>query len=286
MDSTVGTIPSSVDATSILDEYSTSDNLTNSMSSKLFPNFINTKNNINFLHLNIHYLHPKFDEVKHLLHQNKNLDILGLCETFLNDHFSSSEFMLPNYQLYRKDRKSNGGGVILYIKSSIPGVQRTDLDKDNIEAIWVEIKCEKQKPFIIGYVYRPPASKSNWTNDMEEILETIYREDKEIIIFGDFNYNFINNELANHQWNSVVNSFMLKQIIYVPTRVTSSSSTIIDHVYTNNPGNITNISVPSLSISDHYPVCFSKTNNVHSNKNHLHTLINYRCMNYFCVASF
>jgi hypothetical protein len=44
------------------------------------------------------------------------------------------------------------------------------------------------------------------------------------------------------------------QLIDTPTRVTDKSATIIDHVYTNKPENISEINVPVYTLSDHYPV--------------------------------
>lgn len=40
---------------------------------------------LNIMHLNIHYLHSKLDELKILLTQQNNIDILCVCETFLHD---------------------------------------------------------------------------------------------------------------------------------------------------------------------------------------------------------
>jgi hypothetical protein len=59
------------------------------------------------------------------------------------------------------------------------------------------MKLDKQKPFIVGYIYRPPSSLNSWTEEIEKILETLYVENKEIILFGDFNYNFINSISVN-----------------------------------------------------------------------------------------
>ena len=53
----------------------------------------------------------------------------------------------------------------------------------------------------------------------------------------------------------VLNSVHLVQVITKPTRVTSKSKTLIDHIYTSNPDYIVNHSVPCYAISDHYPVC-------------------------------
>lgn len=129
-------------------------------------------------HLNIHYLYPKLFEIKHLLSKYKEIDILGLCETFLNDYFFDNELQLTNYQLFRTDRNSHGGGIVLYVRSVYSCNRRLDLEQENIESIWVEVKCPKQKPFILGYIYRPPSSLSSWNDEIEKCLEIIYTEPK------------------------------------------------------------------------------------------------------------
>ena len=123
-------------------------NKTKQATEKLF-----TKCGLKVMHINIHYLFPKFDEIKILLGQNPDIDILCLCETFLNDSFSDSEFQLQGYQLFRKDRKTNGGGIAMYIKDSLTCLQRHELESDNVESVWLEIQQSKQKSFILGYVY-------------------------------------------------------------------------------------------------------------------------------------
>jgi hypothetical protein len=47
---------------------------------------------------------------------------------------------------------------VLYVKSTIPCELRSDLEWEDIESIWLEIKLDKQKPFLVGYIYRPPSS--------------------------------------------------------------------------------------------------------------------------------
>lgn len=219
-------------------------------------NYFATKG-LKCFHLNIHYLYPKLFEIKHLLSKYKEIDILGLCETFLNEYFFDNELELTNYQLFRKDRNSHGGGIVLYVKSEHFCNRRHDLEQETIESIWVEVKCPKQKPFILGYIYRPPSSLSSWNDEIENCLEKFYTENKEVILFGDFNYNFTNNSSSNSAWNDIITTHNLQQLVETHTRVTPHSATIIDHIYTNKPSNIIQVTVPELSISDHYPVCFT-----------------------------
>ena len=79
--------------------------------------------------------------------------------------------------------------------------------------------------------------------------------------------------------------FDLSQLIKDPTRVTESSSTITDHVYTSKPENIVENFVSNNSLSDHFPVCFSrKINNKISKCDHITT--SYRCFKNFHEDTF
>ena len=60
---------------------------------------------------------------------------------------------------------------------------------------------------------------------------------------------------TNSKWMNLSQLFDLSQLISTPTRITQSSSTIIDHIYISNPENITETFVPHYAISDHFPVC-------------------------------
>ena len=64
------------------------------------------------LHLNIHFLYPKLDEIK-LLNFDKQLDVLCFCEAFLNDSFSDHELSINNYNMFSRDRGAIGGGLVL-----------------------------------------------------------------------------------------------------------------------------------------------------------------------------
>ena len=90
---------------------------------------------LNIVHLNIHYLYPKIDEIRLLASQHQNIDIFCFCETFLNDTFSDNEIILEGFNIFRKDRNSLGGGLVLYVKETVSCIQRPDLESDNVESI-------------------------------------------------------------------------------------------------------------------------------------------------------
>ena len=155
----------------------------------------------------------------------------------------------------RKDRPSNGGGLIIYLKSHFTYIRRDDLETNNLETIWLEVKINKQKSFLICYCYRPPSSTVDWISTMENSIEKAFLDNKEVIVLGDFNFNLLQENTNSKPWIRTFNSLHLNQIIDQSTRVTDTSETLIDHVYANVPCNITEHTVPHYSISDHFPIC-------------------------------
>ena len=100
---------------------------------------------------------------------------------------------------------------------------------------------------------------------------------------GDFNIDFIS--CTNRKWLHLIELFDLSQIVSYPTRITDTTSSIIDHVYTSDPENVTECFVPYFSISDHFPVCFTRKINCKISKPE-HITTSYRCFKNFDEALF
>ena len=132
------------------------------------------KKGMHVANLNIQHLLPKLDEIKLILSQNHSSDILGLCETFLTPMISDNDLSIPNYSFERKDRLANkGGGILVYISNKLPYVRRSDLESNDLETLWIQINFKNSKPFLIGFIYRPPSSKQSWIDDFEKQLKAI-----------------------------------------------------------------------------------------------------------------
>ena len=137
-------------------------------------------------------------------------------------------------------------------------------------------KKNKQKPFLLCYVYRPPSATSDWTDQVEQSLEKANSENKEILFLGDLNFNMLNKTGPVKAWLQKTENLHMSQLVCSPTRVTETSETIIDHVYSNVPDNIVSVSVPHYSISDHYPVCVTRKISNTFEKGPVHKFITYR----------
>ena len=105
-------------------------------------------------------------------------------------------------------------------------------------------------------MYRPPNALSEWIDLFEQEVSIAQTTGLEIILMGDFNIDY--KSYINRKWFNMVQLFDRSQLVSQPTRITEISATIIDHVYTNRPENVTEFFISHFSISDHFPVCFTR----------------------------
>lgn len=217
---------------------------------------------INIASLNINHIIPKLDEIKFHLSQTIKPHIFGLCETFLHSDIENKRLQLENYSIERKDRMNkHGGGIIVYISEKLSYTRRFDLEVNDIESICLQVNHSKKDRFLICFVYRPPSSNQTWIDMYESQMKLIDKTNLHFYMLGDYNFQYIpgnsNRSFTNTKWNNLVSTFGLHQLIQEPTRVSKTSSTIIDHIYTNCIDFVNESFVSCLSLSDHFPVCFT-----------------------------
>ena len=71
--------------------------------------------------LNIVSLPAKIDEIRCSM-SNKLIDLTAFNETHLDPNITDSIIHLNDYDLIRKDRSRNGGGICIYLHSSVMNV--------------------------------------------------------------------------------------------------------------------------------------------------------------------
>ena len=207
-------------------------------------------------HLNIQGLSNKIEQVRlSLQSENNQIHVFGLSESKLSSFHPDSGFLINGFQIpFRRDRQENaGGGVLVYVKDGVSCKRRDDLEQANLECIWLEIRPSKSKPFLIGNMYRPPNSTIQWNEIFEENIENVLREEKEIYLMGDINRDLLNKQIKQ-AWSDYMEPFGLVQMVSEATRVTPSSRTLIDHIYTNCTENVNSVNVPKIGLSDHFPI--------------------------------
>ena len=62
----------------------------------------------------------------------------------------------------------------------------------------------------------------------------------DILVQGDFNIDLLK---PHSSWDSTITLLGLTQLVKSPARITQTSATLIDHIYTNNPDIITEVRV-------------------------------------------
>ena len=241
--------------------------LSESVTSNLAPIDINFKcRGIHFCNLNIRHLKPKIDDLRIILSPEKTIDVFGICETFLTPAIDDISINIQGYKIERKDRYESSneisgkcGGVLIYVADHIEYERRIDLESSEVESIWIEIIIKNSKLFLVCAVYRPPSSNAEWCEIFAEQIEKSFSITDKIYIMGDINYDRKNGGPPSSRWKHIVEINDLQQIIDQPTRVTAHSSTTIDHLYAPNTYRLSEVIVPCMAISDHYPICFTRS---------------------------
>ena len=103
--------------------------------------------------------------------------------------------------------------MMVYTKSNLACIRRDDLETEDTEILWLEVKNSRQKPFLLGYCYRPPSAKSAWIESFEKLMEHANLEAKEIIVIGDFNINLINDTNSTRNWLLTTDSLNMTQLV-------------------------------------------------------------------------
>jgi hypothetical protein len=185
---------------------------------------------------------------------DKEIDVLAINETRMDDSVPIESIAIQGYNWISKNRNRSGGGIGLFIRDSINFRPRTDLNNLDIEILTIQICKHNVKRFLITTWYRPPNDPVDTLYRFENCLQLIDNDNKESIILGDVNYDFLSASLSPHasELKFITGLYQYEQLISEPTRVTKDTRTLIDHFYTINPDNIIPKGVSTVSISDLY----------------------------------
>ena len=153
------------------------------------------------------------------------------------------------------------GGTLIYASDNLTSKPRNDLDSllfksKELESTFIEIVCPNKKNILCGCIYKHPymdTAEFN-INFLQPLLEKISAENKKAYLLGDFNIDLkIDKEPDVTSFFDIIASNLFIPLIINPTRVTPSTKTIIDNIFSNSLNYIESISGNlRTSISDHY----------------------------------
>ncbi|KAK2564042.1 hypothetical protein P5673_012260 [Acropora cervicornis] len=161
---------------------------------------------------------------------NREVDVLAINESKLDDSIKNCELYIPGYEIIRIDRNRNGGGVCFYINNSINFVIRHDLNLNDLENLCLEIQKPSSKPFLVVTWYRPPCSSAELFSHYETLVGKLDSLDLEYYLIGHLNCNMASAhfDINTRLLCEISDTNGLQQLIREPTRITESSSSLID----------------------------------------------------------
>ena len=251
---------------------------------------------LHFLHLNINSILQKLDEWKTIA-GNTKATIIGITQSKVYNFISDKEVEIPYYCILWCGTNRNGGGVAYYVRNDFCFNLRSTTMGD-IEGIFLDILLPKTKPFFVGIIYRP-LNSINFLVCFNKQLDDINIHN-EIFLLGDFIINLLHggkyilkeNQARKNwipstsllsQYKLFCQKYSLEQIIKHATRITCSSSTLIDHILTNSREKIWQSGVIDIGISNHQLIYL--TWKLHRIKSNTHKEMKIRSLKNYTIES-
>ena len=189
---------------------------------------------------------------------SSDFQIIAITETWLKDYILNNEILPTGYVIYRNDRQSRGGGVMLAIDNNI--TSRLIECHNILEAITVLVSLYS-KEIVICLLYIPPDADQVYHSILLTYLFTLSSYDH-LMILGDFNLHDI--DWDNYQGQSdfschfcdMMFDMNLEQSVNKPTHIKGN---ILDVILTNfdiDQPTVLDSCPPGLS-SDHFMVTFN-----------------------------
>ena len=207
------------------------------------------KKGLHFIHANTRSIFRKLPELK-IISKETNAAVIAITETWLDDSYTDACVSIDGYNIIRRDRVGHAGGVCAYIREDLAYNKRTDLNSTDLEDLWFEILLPKSKPLYVGVCYRTN-NNSTFLDCLETSISKL-RTDCDMVVLGDFNVCLLKNKSKLYSgYKQLLNFFSCKQLIDKPTRITETCSSLLDHIFTNNPHKIYQSGVLNVGLSDH-----------------------------------
>jgi len=152
----------------------------------------NSNENFNkLLSLNVQTTMAKIASFDNLL-QEHDPDIIAISETWLKSEILLSEFLPPDFNVFRRDRLDGYGGVLIACHISL-NCHHLDLNCD-VEAIACQIILASHQTLIMCAFYRPPSRQLESATNLHDFFRSIvdHYSDSPVWIAGDLNLPNIN----------------------------------------------------------------------------------------------
>ncbi len=100
-------------------------------------------------------------------------DVVAVTETWATSDHLMTEFSIPGYESFYKNRLHKKVGVICSVKNKYPAVKIPKEDSEKYDTVYVELETSKHNKITIGTVYRPPKQQAAGDAALYKEIHTI-----------------------------------------------------------------------------------------------------------------
>ena len=224
----------------------------------------------------------KFNDIETIIDGHRP-HVLGLSEANLRAGHDQTNVQLAEYCLHTAQTLDNPdllvSRVVVYTHNSLVVKRRYDLEDANISSIWLEVGLPRKKKILMCHAYREwkhlyqedhssgtiSAQHGRWKQFLAQWGNAL-SEGKEVIVAMDANIDFLkwtNDNLppndSTARLKPLINDLFseifplgVSQMVTTPTRFwPGQPSSGLDHLYTNNPGKLSEVYTELSGGSDH-----------------------------------
>ena len=143
-------------------------------------------------------MNKNFDDLEYLLKcTNKSFDKFTLSETRISKKTSTTcHINLKKYSFESNPTKSSADGTFLYISNRLsykPRFYLNIIKKNQVQSTFIEIINTKKANTVVGCIYKHPnIDVIEFNNHLNQMLEKVSQEQKQIFLLGDFNITLLN----------------------------------------------------------------------------------------------
>ena len=248
-------------------------------------NYKKDPNKFSIFHTNIGSIVKHIDELRDTLSiANYEFDIIGITETKIKMGIKSKVSLdIDGYKYYHTDTEAEKGGTLMYISDKLNCKRRVDLEKimyksGILESSVLEIINPSKKNILVTCIYRHPSMDLKEFNEdfLTQYMDVTEKEKNKHFIMGDFNVDLMkidDDSNSSNFFDTFTSNLFVPHIVH-PTRVTSTTKTLIDNIFSNttrfNEGVSGNLTV---TLSDHLAqfLIIPESFNHKKNPNNLYT---------------
>lgn len=204
---------------------------------------------------NIQSIYNKQHLLEAFINDKPTYKAICMCETWLTkDKLETLQFSGYKTAASYCRRSRSGGGVCIILEDHIECIECCDIGDMTIEYCLEVCACKLPKQnLIIVTLYWNRREEEVFISQLKQIMHFINNKYKKfnVIIGGDFNLNILENSTKTNNLINLMLEYKFVQHIKEPTRISQTTSTCLDLIFTNFNDNNMYTTVEELGFSDH-----------------------------------